>query len=1216
LLFDQYEAVSGDASCGGLVINGSRTKRSLGICISQEANGNFPDPADIDEPVTGWKSISGARGLMNGYHDMHIHLFADLSHGGKVLSGLPAPVDDAGNFVLNDTYNVNTALSAKNDKHLHKTISHGLGNDTTGDGTQDGTRSWFGAPYFNGWPKWTSTTHQQMYYVWLERAWRGGLRSTSMLAVHNEALCKTSLKDTKEESWPLCEDSMSYIVDQLKAAFKFQDFIDERSGGEGKGWFQIVKTPEQARQVISDGKLAVILGIEVDNLFNCKEIKGCPEDFGLPLERIESLTSLPEPTTVEEAVNVLHDIGVIHVLPVHNFDNGFGAAATWHDAIGVGQLVSEERWWEVEECDTFDGGRKYGFWIDTALYPVLIFAGFGDLRKYERYDDAGDIPTYPKVPSCNKYGLLGEGNSELHPGGERLINALMAKGMLIDIDHMSRKSIDDTLDIVKKGIASTEEPYPLVASHVLFTSLHKPTFEGNKGRHERLRTREHVDAIKDTGGIIAVMLKDDVQDTDLKGKKYTKPFTGQDYGNSIADNCRHSSKTFAQALQYATDAMGGPVTLGSDFNGSAGHIGPRFGSDACGGWHRDNLNGHERVKQIAEDNKISYPFTLEGYGKFNKQKTGFKSFDYNVDGLAHVGLLPDMIADLKKIGLHSHYIDQLFCSSEAYIRVWERAEAIAKGETIPDRDRAWQCNERGAPTSSISFSPEAFVDGWYGRNTEITITATDEESGVKEITFGQAINLESGNPTILKFTTAGDIATFKFSEGLENQVRIAFFAIDTDDNQEETHQQDIKIDLTLPEITATKTSVNSNGWNNTPVSVIFVCSDSLSNIQSCTPKQIISTEGENQKVVGEAVDNAGNRKETSENLNIDLTSPQIIPMQTPDANTNGWNNVPVSVTFTCTDALSGTLSCSGGAVKNAEGENQLVYGKSEDKAGNLSSKSVSINIDKTSPTITATRAPLANNAGWNNNAVTASFTCNDTLSGIGFCTPDKTISANGASQSIPGQAVDKAGNNADTIISGINIDITPPIVSITGVTNGDVYTLGSVPVAGCDTSDALSGVAVSAVVSVTGGNSKNVGSYSVNCDGAQDVADNTNSASANYAVHYAFSGIFIPGKGDDSLPKIKAGRAIPLKFGLNGDFGLSVLQDGSPTSVKIHCSTGAMDGLEEIAVIKGNKKLTYSPDNGLYQFKWDTAKSWKGTCRRLLLKLDDGSTHSSDFRFK
>ena len=41
---------------------------------------------------------------------------------------------------------------------------------------------------------------------------------------------------------------------------QMEAWIDEQHGGPGEGWFRIVTTPEEYRQVVRDGKLAVILG--------------------------------------------------------------------------------------------------------------------------------------------------------------------------------------------------------------------------------------------------------------------------------------------------------------------------------------------------------------------------------------------------------------------------------------------------------------------------------------------------------------------------------------------------------------------------------------------------------------------------------------------------------------------------------------------------------------------------------------------------------------------------------------------------------------------------------------------------------------------------------------------------------------------------------------------------------------------------------------------
>ncbi|HWI57295.1 MAG TPA: peptidase M19, partial [Bacillota bacterium] len=51
-----------------------------------------------------------------------------------------------------------------------------------------------------------------------------------------------------------------------------------------------------------------------------------------------------------------------------------------------------------------------------------------------------------------------------------------------------------------------------------------------------------------------------------------------------------------------------------------------------------------------------------------------KDWDINLDGMAHYGLLPDFLQDLKNCGLDRDDLKPLFNSAEAYIRLWERCE--------------------------------------------------------------------------------------------------------------------------------------------------------------------------------------------------------------------------------------------------------------------------------------------------------------------------------------------------------------------------------------------------------------------------------------------------------------------------------------------------------------------------------------------------------------
>ena len=59
-----------------------------------------------------------------------------------------------------------------------------------------------------------------------------------------------------------------------------------------------------------------------------------------------------------------------------------------------------------------------------------------------------------------------------------------------------------------------------------------------------------------------------------------------------------------------------------------------------------------------------------------------RDFDYNVDGMAHYGMLPDFLQDLRNVGLTAEDLAPLFRSAHDYVQMWDncdrRATAIAE----------------------------------------------------------------------------------------------------------------------------------------------------------------------------------------------------------------------------------------------------------------------------------------------------------------------------------------------------------------------------------------------------------------------------------------------------------------------------------------------------------------------------------------------------------
>ena len=113
-----------------------------------------------------------------------------------------------------------------------------------------------------------------------------------------------------------------------------------------------------------------------------------------------------------------------------------------------------------------------------------------------------------------------------------------------------------------------------------------------------------------------------------------------------------------------------------------------------------------------------------------------------------------------------------------------------------------------------------------------------------------------------------------------------------------------------------------------------------------------------------------------------------------------------------------------------------------------------------------------------------------------------------------------------------------------------------------------------------------------------------------------FTGFFAPVNNLPVLNQAKAGSAIPVKFSLGGDRGLAVFAAGYPKSEQIVCSsTAEVDGIEQ-TVAAGSSSLSYDAFADQYTYVWKTNKGWANTCRQLVVKLDDGTAHRANFKFK
>lgn len=256
-------------------------------------------------PKRGADDLPAESAPLEGFADLHLHQMSHLGFAGSVVWG--GAFGDPG-AVLGP---IPAAMKAGHDRTealFDGRIAEGL------IGLVSHEESGF--PGFTSWPSRELATHQQAHEDWLFRAYQGGLRLMVMLAVNSEDMFGRGENDLPfignvpiqpVRAAGRTSNDMEALEWQVREAYRMQDHIDARNGGPGRGWYRIVRDPEEASAVIAGGRLAVVLGTELQHLFNCDSDRpACSE------------------ATVAEGLDRLEAMGVSYVFPIHHKLNQFG----------------------------------------------------------------------------------------------------------------------------------------------------------------------------------------------------------------------------------------------------------------------------------------------------------------------------------------------------------------------------------------------------------------------------------------------------------------------------------------------------------------------------------------------------------------------------------------------------------------------------------------------------------------------------------------------------------------------------------------------------------------------------------------------------------------------------------------------------------------------------------------------------------------------------
>ncbi|MBI5857937.1 MAG: hypothetical protein HZB42_09875 [Sphingobacteriales bacterium] len=708
--------------------------------------------ADKDKPV--W-----------GFFDSHAHPAADEAFGKKYYVGSSrAPLSSAwGNDVCTRAHTFGLTLDGfTNVFDPHKFFDGG----------------W---PDMWGYPRFNGKMHQKYHVDLIKRAWQGGLKIFCALGINNMYLATRALgHGTNGEAI----DDESVLLRQTN--------VMKEMARTNNSWMEIAYTPADARRIILEGKLCVILGLESDVFGNFKspDCNWVDRSEDLPLV---SITEADANAKLEQKLNRYYDLGLRQVLPLHYLSKPFGGTAVFNGNTFLPQM---EFYTNVRVKGGVPDRIGFSLYEDFPTMPAFTgnFVGYtGYAARIQKQDEGAEISM-----------VSADG---LTPVGTILFRKLMKKGFIVDQEHASYQTKREIF-----RIANENGNYPVMASHcdpqgLAFIWTRQPVrYNGSNDdkltnfrtttirnvAHEMELNDESYNGIQQTGGTIGVFLS----------MNHKQKYTGA-WGD-IPNDCSGSTKTFAQMYLYSLDKMNGKgVGLSSDLP-MIDAICPRFGPFTAWGSTSENEDvlkvGRRTRERYAQTNGVRYdvpsrsyhhsffegsdnpgweedaykalaawdagvnPFTNEsaiaisgepghadrvrsyarglfadnlnqlrtccgdtpfeeaamfllknniadiynylpaGFWRDHSEDvtrvynnirpifttwiakngnneplrryiTGNRYWDFNIDGLAHYGLLPDLLQDLKNIGLSPVQLSPLFGSAEDYIRMWEKAEA-------------------------------------------------------------------------------------------------------------------------------------------------------------------------------------------------------------------------------------------------------------------------------------------------------------------------------------------------------------------------------------------------------------------------------------------------------------------------------------------------------------------------------------------------------------
>ncbi len=571
-----------------------------------------------------------------GLADLHTHPIAHLGLGQKVFHGQPdGPISEAlGNCNCNHGGH---GLDNTCGNYLRQLVLAAFDGENGADPHQAGYdgNQW---ARFRKWPVFTSISHQQMWHDWVRRAYDGGLRVVVALTVHNKLIAGATV-----DSIPPFDD-LAVTDRQIK---ELKEFVSRHSD-----FLEIAYSPFDLRRIVHENKLAVIIGSETDDIGN---FSGNPvvkesadaisrelvrkrlqalHDMGLrylfpvhlvdnkfggsaiynPVFTIATKYAMGRPIEVEPVGNGIQfrlgNMNALDSLPSGDQIAGALAEAVFNPFAPLKLMLETSSQITGQDTSFSDSSLGMAGVAAVTTLPLIasspavaplapaLFEFFGDVDSLDLPNDI--LPLGGNYPPYHTIKLEGVGNIGGHRNkrgltdlGRFAIDEMMRMGIMIDLDHMSERGVEECLGIAEKAGGG----YPVNFGH---NGFRHQRYDGS----ENNRVPEQLVRIRDLGGIMGLGWGNG----DRKSVASSLDLPRTNSTSQVANDNPGSSKSFAHSALYALEFMGHrQIGLGTDINGFVVGPGPRFGPQSAFGLREEEDAKPWRSPYIkAQRNGIAY----------------------------------------------------------------------------------------------------------------------------------------------------------------------------------------------------------------------------------------------------------------------------------------------------------------------------------------------------------------------------------------------------------------------------------------------------------------------------------------------------------------------------------------------------------------------------------------------------------------------------------